>query len=105
MTVPAFLKKHKKRRLLAIGFVTLVGLAAGGLIAIKIWFAVSPYPTAMLIRNSFVKGGNATNIIIEKYAPKYIATVTNIQYRANDPDAYLDVYYTPTNPLQAPTIM
>jgi acetyl esterase/lipase len=59
----------------------------------------------MLIRNSFEKGGTATNVILEKYAPKNIASITNIHYRPDDPDAYLDVYYTPKNAESAPTIL
>lgn len=59
----------------------------------------------MLIRHSFEKGGIATNQILEKYAPKYVATVKNVSYRDNDNDALFDVYYTSDHPATAATIL
>ncbi len=59
----------------------------------------------MLIRHSFEKGGIATNQILKKYAPKYVATVKNVSYRDNDTDALFDVYYTSDHPATAATIL
>lgn len=97
-------KQHNKRRVI-LAIVIIAGLLIAGTLSLYIFFKTNPYISAMLIRNSFEKGGTATNQIIEKYAPQYIPTVKNVSYRANDPDALLDVYYTLNNPTTAPTIL
>ena len=93
----------KKKIALVAGGVFLVALLAAG--GVFIWYKNDPYITAMLIRKAFVKNGNETNAIIEKYAPKNIASITNIQYRSGDDDAYLDIYYAPNATDETPTIM
>ena len=63
-------KKHPlKKRLVIISLLVLAILITTAL-GLYIWFKTNPYLSAMLIRNSFEKGGTATNVILEKYAPK-----------------------------------
>lgn len=75
------------------------------IIGLFVWFKSSPYLSSMLIRSSFEKGGEATNLILEKYAPNNIASLKDIQYRENDPDAFIDIYYTNIERSNAPTIV
>lgn len=98
-------KKHSTKKRLIIALLIIVAVIVTLALGSYIWFKTNPYLSAMLIRDNFEKGGIATNVILEKYAPNNIASITNIQYRPDDPDAYLDVYYTPKNPESAPTIM
>jgi acetyl esterase len=65
-------------------------------IAAIIAFRVSPWPGALVIRYAFDKGGKETSQKLEKHVPSGISSVKNKQYRPNDKDAYLDVYYPNT---------
>lgn len=62
-------------------------------LCVYIAFQISPWPSALLVRNQFVKGGLEMNKIIEKHAPHDIQVTKNIHYDTSDGDAYLDVYY------------
>jgi Esterase/lipase len=62
-----------------------------------LFFQLSPWPSAMLIRNEFKKGTIKTNEILEKYAPNGISVTRDIHYDPEDPEAYLDIYYPQTN--------
>jgi hypothetical protein len=59
----------------------------------------------MLIRNSFEKGGTATNVILEKYAPKTLlpSPISTIDLTIRMPTSMF--YYTPKNAESAPTIL
>lgn len=78
------LKKILIRTLVVLLIITVIGFIA---------FKVSPYPSALLIRAAFDKGGIATNQATEKYVPKGIASQLNIVYDTSDKDAKLDLYY------------
>jgi len=74
----------------------LIGILGGIiLLAIIVWlaFQLSPWPSALLIRHEFTEGGLKTAKALEKHVPAGIAEIENQQYRANDNDAYLDVFY------------
>lgn len=74
----------------------LIGLTSGSAVliaAIYMWFQVSPWPMAMLIRYEFEKGGQHTSQALQKHVPPGIAEVQNQQYRPNEKDAYMDVFY------------
>jgi len=58
-----------------------------------LFFRLSPWPSALLIRNAFNKDAVKTNKALEKYVPKNIHSFLNINYDSNDKDALLDVYY------------
>lgn len=58
-----------------------------------LWFSLSPWPSAMLIRHSFEQGGLQTNKILEKYAPEGITVTKDVHYDTSDAEALLDVYY------------
>lgn len=64
-------------------------------IALLIWiaFQVSPWPSALLIRDEFTKNSIAVKKEQAKYVPSNITQVQNQQYKAGDGDAYIDVFY------------
>lgn len=86
----------------------LIGIVATILVLIAaVWiaFQVSPWPNSMLIRYEFDKGGEKTSQALEKYVPTGISSMDNIQYRANDTDAYLDVFYPEKTTGTLPTVV
>jgi acetyl esterase len=57
-------------------------------------FRLSPWPGALIIRAVFDDNGAKMKQTMERYTPsKSITVLSNQQYRANDKDALLDVYY------------
>lgn len=71
-----------------------VAAIAAVIIAVLIWFRVSPWPGAMIIRSVFSQNDAKSSAALQKHQPnKPIATITNQQYRANDSDAHLDAYF------------
>ncbi|HSX07453.1 MAG TPA: alpha/beta hydrolase [Candidatus Saccharimonadales bacterium] len=85
----------------------------GGIIAVllvialilRIWFMVSPWPGSLLIRDVFTKGNHKMNAALQKYVPNNIAAVRNLQYRSNDKDASLNVFYPDGTTAPLPTIV
>lgn len=62
-------------------------------ILLFLWFRLSPWPGAMIIRHIFDQGGAKTAVSLEKHAPQSgIAITGNQQYKQDDKDAWLDVY-------------
>ncbi len=66
------------------------------LMLLTIWFTVSPWPGAMVIRQVFEKEGAKTTAALEKHAPSGIAVTSDQQYKPDDKDALLDVYVPET---------
>jgi acetyl esterase len=85
-----FWKRHKKLcKWLGVIFAGLALL----IIVIFIWFRVSAWPGAMIIRYVFDKGGAKTAAALEKHAPKSgVEIIRDQQYKSRDVDAVLDVY-------------
>lgn len=85
-----------------------VRIAAALLVlALAVWvaFQVSPWPSALLIRDQFDKNSAATYKSQAKFVPNNIAQVENQQYKAGDNDAYVDVFYTQGTTKPQPTIV
>lgn len=77
-------------------------------VGIYIAFQVSPWPSALLIRHEFNKGGVKTAAALEKYVPENIDSQRNVHYKTDDKDAFLDVYYphaAATQNQQLPTVV
>jgi acetyl esterase/lipase len=77
-------------------------------IALLLVFNLSPRPGAYVIKYQFTKGAEDTRDKMEAYAPSGITTLSNQQYRANDDDAYLDVYFPASSDqsgVQLPTLI
>lgn len=86
----------------------LIGILSGLLLlalAVYVFFQVTPWPKAMLIRAAFDKGGAKTSAALEKHVPAGITSVDNQQYRPNDKDGYLDVFYPEKTNTALPTIV
>ncbi len=68
------------------------------LIAVVVFllFQFTPWPSAMLIRYAFTKGGKAMNEALVKHTPNGITLIADQQYDINDSDAFLDVYFPST---------
>jgi acetyl esterase len=93
-----FWDRHTKFRNWLLGI--LAGLALL-IIVTFIWFRLSPWPGAMLIRWEFEQNGAKTWQALEKHEPKSgIAVISNQRYKANNKDTVLDVYI-PQNAVDA----
>lgn len=97
-----FWQRHGKLKKWLIGiFAGIVLLCA----AVYIAFQVSPWPGALLIRYEFDQGGAKTSKALEKYVPAGIDAQENQQYRPNDGDGYLDVFYPAGTSTKLPTVV
>jgi len=78
-----------------------------GFLTAAVWvaFQVSPWPNALLIRDAFTKGSAKFSKDLEKYVPANITQVENQQYRQNDNDAFIDVFYQKDVVKPQPTII
>lgn len=90
-------KKKKKSQPLYKKILKILAWIVGILILlagiIYIAFQVSPWPSALLIRSAFNDGAEKKVKIMEKYVPQDVSSVQNIQYKQDNKDAYLDVFY------------
>jgi len=98
-------KKHfyQKR-----SFRITIGSIIGFIVLVLIIFRVSPAPGAWVIRSVFDRNSAKVLTALEKHQPSVaITSVLNQQYRKNDADAQLDVYYPASTPKDAmlPTII
>lgn len=101
-TAPKQTKSNKKSRtpwwkklLVILGWIVGVIILLAGLVWIA--FQVSPWPSALLLRNAFDSNAQEQIQIMEKYVPKSgIHATYDISYRNNDKDATMDVFTTDT---------
>lgn len=95
---------HRHRRLCKwlIGIFGGIGLL---LVATYIAFQASPWPGSLLIRNEFDKGGAKVAKALEKHVPAGVTSVENQQYRQNDTDGYLDIFYPEKTTTPLPTVV
>ena len=76
------------------------------LILIGLIFRLSPAPGALIIRSVFNNNGEKTLQAMQKHTPSMpITVIENQNYRANDKDAQLDVYYGEGTTGSQPTII
>lgn len=81
-------------------FLITTSSVIGFILAILLWFWVSPWPGAMLIRAVFSQNDEKTTQALEKHQPATpITTLANQAYRLNDNDARLDVYFPENTPV------
>lgn len=72
-----------------VGVVIVAAVAAS---VIYIAFQVSPWPSALLLRHAFNKGGVAMAQALEKHVPSGVTALADQHYDPADGDAYLDVF-------------
>lgn len=88
------------------GFLWPVGVLVGLILIVALAFRVSPWPGALLIRSVFESSAEKVRVAMEKHTPnKPITAITNQQYRENDKDAVLDVYYPEGTTAKLPVII
>lgn len=97
-----FWSRHKRLRNWLIGIISGIILLIA---AIYIAFQVSPWPGALLIRYEFDKNGTKVAQAMEKHVPAGVAQIENQQYRPNDKDGYLDVFYPDKTAKPLPTVV
>lgn len=75
------------------GFLWTIGIIISLIAAILLWFKLSPWPGAMIIRYEFNSNGRKVAQAMEKYTPKEDTFVINDQqYASKGKDTTLDVY-------------
>lgn len=80
---------HHKRRI----WLTITLVVVGLIIAVLLWFRLSPWPGAMIIRFVFESNGAKISQALDKHTPPVAVTsFSNESYRPNDSQARLDVY-------------
>ena len=83
---------HKYARIRKWLLRILAGVVLFGL-AVFVWFSLSPWPGAMIIRWEFEQDGAKVTQALEKHAPTSgVTVISNQQYKVDDEDAMLDVY-------------
>ena len=88
------------------GFLWPVGSVVGLILIVALAFRVSPWPGAMLIRVVFENGAAKVLKAMEQHVPnKPITAIANQQYRENDKDALLDVYYPEGTTAKLPVVI
>lgn len=70
----------------------LLAALASVAICIVLAFKISPWPSALVIRWAFDRGGRAMNAALAMHAPAGIRAQVDVHYDSNDPDAWLDIY-------------
>lgn len=87
-------------------FLWTVGTILAVIIGALIWFRVSPWPGAMIIRYVFEQNDAKVTQALKKHAPATpITTLANQQYRPNDNDAFIDVYFPQNTQNKLPVII
>jgi len=74
-------------------------------LAVYIAFQVSPWPNSLLIRRGFDQMSAKVASDLEKHVPAGITAVENQQYRENDSDGFLDVFYPETTTKLLPVVV
>ncbi|MGE0062280.1 MAG: alpha/beta hydrolase [Xanthobacteraceae bacterium] len=82
----------RARNGLKAAVVIAVIVAAVAASVVYIAFQVSPWPSALLLRHAFNKGGAAMAQALEKHVPPGVTALTDQHYDPADGDAYLDVF-------------
>jgi acetyl esterase/lipase len=77
-------------------FFGVSGFAAVLMVAVYATFHLSPWPSALLTRRGWDRGGVATNNALQKHVPADVAGQLNVRYDVDDADADLDVFYPST---------
>jgi acetyl esterase/lipase len=82
----------RARNGLKTAVVAAVIVAAVAASVVYIAFQISPWPSALLLRHAFNKGGVAMAQALEKHVPPGVTAFTDQHYDPADGDAYLDVF-------------
>lgn len=82
--------KASRTKKIAVKTVVFLVLIAS---IVFLFFKLSPWPSALLIRYAFEKDAKHTNEMLEKHVPNGVTELLDVQYDLQDADAKLDFYY------------
>lgn len=100
------MKKHKQPFYRKKAFLWTAGSILAVILSVLIWFKVSPWPGAMVIRYVFSRNDAKMSEALKKHAPASpITVIANQQYRTHDPDAFIDVYFPQNTQSKLPVII
>ncbi|MCJ0907381.1 alpha/beta hydrolase [Rhodococcus sp. ARC_M6] len=91
--------RWRKRLLWTAGSVSIV---VGGVV---LAFVLSPKPGALTVRWVFERDAGKGTAAMQKFAPGGVDVIRDQQYRADDSDAYLDVYFPSGTQAALPTVV
>ncbi len=87
-------------------FLWSAGSILAVVIVVLIWFKISPWPGAMIIRYVFSQNDAKASKALAKHTPSTpISVVANQQYRPSDADAFIDVYFPQNTQSKQPVII
>lgn len=99
-------KTHKQPFYRKKAFLLIVGISLAAIVGIMIWFKLSPWPGALIIRYVFSQNDAKASAALEKHAPSApITVVANQRYRSGDKDAFIDVYFPANTQTKQPVII
>ncbi|TGO04459.1 alpha/beta hydrolase [Serinibacter arcticus] len=80
------------RRAIATTLAAVAGTVVGAAVLAVVAMAVSPWPSALLIRRAFDRGGRETNAALAPLVPDGVHSRLNVPYDPSDPASLLDVH-------------
>jgi acetyl esterase len=87
-------------------FLWSVGSILAIIVCLLVWFKVSPWPGAMIIRYVFSQNDIKSSKALAKHTPSApVSVIANQQYRPNDADAFIDVYFPQNTQSKLPVII
>lgn len=104
MTDPAEHRRLRRRRVRRTGAWTL-GAVAVLIIGAIVWFDVSPWPGAMIVRQVFTSNAAKISEIMAPYAPDNVTSTYDVDYKPNAPSAQFDVFWPDGTTAPLPTIV
>ena len=95
------------RRAIAAILATVTGTIVGTAALAVLAMAVSPWPSAMLIRRAFDRGGRETNAALAPLVPDDVDSLLDVRYDPDDAASILDVHRParPDGGTRLPTIV
>jgi acetyl esterase/lipase len=97
---------HKKPFYKRKGFLWPVGSFVALILIVALAFRVSPWPGSMVIRAVFENNAQKVLVAMEKHVPsKPVTMISDQQYRENDKDALLDVFFPEGTTAKLPVVI
>lgn len=81
------------------------GVIVGVLVALIVTFIVSPWPAALILRAKIGSDNGQAKQAMQKHVPSGIHRIEDVQYRPDDSEARLDVYYPDDGGTDLPVII
>ena len=82
-----------------------LGVVAVLVIGAIVWFDVSPWPGAMIVRQVFTSNAAKVSEIMAPYAPDNVTSTYDVDYKPDAPNAQFDVFWPDGTTSPLPTIV